>query len=329
MAVTGDPSKMLLAVIIHALGLSMITPVWNGLITDIHVENHRALAFARLGQIGLLANIAGSLVAALILGLEGNGTGFARGFALAGVINFLGIFALFKLSRESRPPAVPPTSSSLSTIAPTSPDLIIDHPSIPDVEWKSYLHSQWAYVLVMSIIWPLLPLTMIDIMGLSEIQAVIFVIVGQISTLVWQPLVPKMLERAHGIWLIRRARIFISIIPVFYAIVTFWPSQGGFWLLLFVQVIYGKPVAVINIVSPTIVSSASPMMERAQRFGTHNAGIGVAALIGSGLAGISIDILLEYGTSLTAILIWAYLLSTVLRFSVAWFGFKVHGNSSH
>ena len=328
MAFTEDASTMLLAVIIHAIGLSMVTPVWNGLVTDMHAEKHRALAFARLGQIGLIANLAGSLAAGLILVLQGDGGGFARGFALAGLVNLLGLLALFQLSRESRSRAIPTISTSPPIMVPPSPDMNLDHPSIPDSEWKSFLHSQWAYILVMSIIWPLLPLTMLDVMGLSEIQVVVFVVVGQLSTLAWQPLVPGMLEKAHGIRLIRRARLFIALIPIAYAAATFWPSEEGFWLLLIVQVACGQPVAVMNIAAPTVVSSASPRMERARRFGVHNAGIGIAALVGSSAAGIAVDSIMGYGTSLEEILVWVYLLSVVLRFSVAWFGFRVEVNDS-
>jgi MFS family permease len=165
-------------------------------------------------------------------------------------------------------------------------------------------------------------------MGLSEIQVVVFVVVGQLSTLAWQPLVPGMLEKAHGIRLIRRARLFIALIPIAYAAATFWPSEEGFWLLLIVQVACGQPVAVMNIAAPTVVSSASPRMERARRFGIHNAGIGIAALVGSSAAGIAVDSIMGYGTSLEEILVWVYLLSVVLRFSVAWFGFRVEGDDS-
>ncbi|MDA0715830.1 MAG: MFS transporter [archaeon] len=328
MAMTSSPTTMLWAVVIHAVGLSMVTPVWNGLVTDMYSEQHRARAFARLGQIGLIANVVGSATAGLIVSIQGQGEGFARGFAFAGIINLIGLLVLFQLSKTNRTKTVPVLTTSPPIIIPPSADLHLEHPTIPDKDWKSYLHSQWMYILVMSIIWPLVPLTMLDVLNLSTLHIVVFVVVGQLSTLIWQPHVPTMLEKTHAITLIRRARLYISLIPIAYALVTFWPSQWGFWLMILIQIVYGHPVAVMNIAAPTVVSSASPQMERARRFGIHNAGIGIAALIGSSSAGLVLDAVLKNGASLTTILVGVYLLSTLLRSTVAWFGFKVDEQSA-
>lgn len=323
MAVTSNPTTMLWAVVIHAVGLSIVTPVWNGLVTDLYTEHHRARAFARLGQIGLIASVVGSATAGLIVTLQGQGEGFARGFAVAGIINLTGLLVLFQVSKTHRSQAVPVLTTPPPILLPPSSDPHLEHPTIPDHDWKSYLHSQWSYILVMSIIWPLVPLTMLDVLNLTTLHIVVFVVVGQLSTLIWQPHVPNMLEHTHAIILIRRARLYISLIPISYAVVTMWPSTWGFWLMVLIQIVYGHPVAVMNIAAPTVVSSASPRLERAHRFGIHNAGIGLAALVGSSTAGFVLDAVLKNGASLTTILVGVYLLSTLLRSTVAWFGFKV------
>lgn len=323
MALTDNPRLMVFAVVIHAVGLSMVVPVWNGLVTDIYRESERAQAFARFGQIGLMANVAGSAIAGIIVSFGAAGQTFARGFALAAIVNLIGMLVLGGRTARSNSSAVASITTKATVALPPSADLHLEHPIIGQRTWKGYLRSQWSYILVMSTIWPLVPLTMLDRLNLSNLHVVAFVITGQVSTLIWQPHVPAMLEREHSLRLIRRARLAIALIPLSYAACSLWPAWWGFWLMILIQVVYGHPVAVMNIASPTVVSAASPAQERARRFGVHNAGIGVAALIGSTVAGVTIDVLLRQGLSLTTLLVGVYLFSTFARCAVAWFGFAV------
>ena len=323
MALTSSDIVMFAGVMVHAIGISMVTPVWNGLVTDSYLQHQRARAFARLGQIGLVSSLVGSLFAGVLVFVDKDSHGFAIGFAIAACFNVLGLIVLHRIAHPPRTKAIPIANPGTTLALPPSVDLHIDHPTIHESDWKGYLHTQWAYILVMSTIWPLVPLTMLDILQLSTVHIVVFVVVGQLATLLWQPHIPALLEQEHSISLIRKARLVIAFIPLAYALVTFYPAWWGFWFMLLVQILCGKAVAIMNIASPTVVSSASPSMDRARRFGVHNAGIGIAALIGSTTAGFLLEWLIDVDYSMATLLVIVYCFSTLSRWIVAYVGFNV------
>jgi len=297
MAASVSPWQLILVVLLQAIATSMVVPNWSALLGEKTGFEGRGRIFGRLSQVGGIAGLAGTLLAAFVVfrSPPTAASAFHLPFVIAAVVGVLGALVLF-LVRES-----PRTAANGGTnhADPADPERHAD--------FLYFVKSQALYNFFMSLAWPLIPITVAIVLGASNLDIVMIAVISALSTIVLQTQVGRLLDRVGPATLIQASRFLFVLVPLAYAL------ARDLWVVYVISAVMGLPTAIVNIALNAYILDVAPKAKRAEYFGVFNGAMGVVTFAGTVLGGYLARLFEGILADLWAGLFLVYMLSFVGR----------------
>ena len=271
MSAAVTPDQILILVLFHAVSLSMIIPSWSALMGDVTSPATRGHVFSRFSIVGSVLNLLGTVIAGfIVLGASPTDPDIFR-FLLAlgaGGFIFAGLsIAVFrergdvKKDAKDEPRKVDKSERGL-------------HP-----RFKQFLAAQVFYTFFMSFIWGVMPITVLDVLGASNAEAILITIVSVATTIFFQLYVGRLMDRVGPRALVVLNRFLLVPVPLVYGLAT------SVHQLYFFAVLFAFPMAMFPIVFPGMILDYSPEKMRGRYFSIHGTAIGVCTFFGAVIGG--------------------------------------------
>ncbi|UCD92423.1 MAG: MFS transporter [Methanobacteriota archaeon] len=290
-----SPSLLILLVAVQSFAISMMIPTWSALLGEKVGKGHRGYVFSRIVMVSVAAALVGNLLTGVMVinGPPDATWVFQYPFIAAMILGILATVFLFRI------PAKEPTKEEEEKVT-------------EEEEWKRkrdfrYLVTfQLFYMFFMSMLWPLMPKTTVDIIGADNLEIVLLTVVGSVSILAVQMQIGRLQDRVGPGVLIKLSRFMLVPVPLVYAFAT------EMWHLYVLNIVAGAGIAIINISFTTYLLDVAPASKTARYFAIFNAGMGIVTFVGSVSAGYLADhFTVMYG--LWTGLFIVYMVSTVGR----------------
>jgi MFS family permease len=294
-AYSTSPSHLILLVAIQSFAISMMIPTWSALLGELVGKGHRGYVFSRIIMVGVAAALVGNILAGVLLisGAPEATDVYQYPFVAAMALGILATIFLLRVRPRTKEKEV--------------------GKGTPRAEWtrrkdfQRLLFLQLFYTFFMSMLWPLMPRTMVDVLKASNIELVIVTVIGSVSILATQLRIGKMQDRVGPGVLIKLSRFMLIPVPFVFAFAT------EMWHLYVMNILAGAAIAIINISFTTYLLDVAPADRTAECFAVFNAGVGIVTFVGSVSAGFMADFFTEAYSSLWTGLMIVYMISTVGR----------------
>jgi MFS family permease len=269
MAASVTPWQLILVVLIQAIAMSMVAPNWSALLGEKTGFRGRGRVFGSLSQVGGIAGLVGTLLAAWIVfqSPPTSASAFHIPFVLAAVVGILAAVVLVAVRESPR----------------KSPRPAATHPEPLDVERHAdflyFVKAQSFYNFFMSLAWPLIPITVAIVLGASNLDIVMIAVVTALSTIVLQTQVGRLLDKVGPATLIQASRFLFVLVPLAYAL------ARDLWVVYLISAVMGLPTAIVNIAFNAYILDVAPKAKHAEYFGLFNGAIGVVTFAGTVLGG--------------------------------------------
>lgn len=294
-AFSQSPFLLILLVAVQSFAISMMIPTWSALLGEMVSRGHRGYVFGRIVMVGVAAALVGNVLAGVlvIIGPPEASWVYQYPFIAAMIIGILATVFLFRIK--------PVEQKKEEEKAVTAEE-----------EWtrrrdfRKLAGYQLFYTFFMSMLWPLMPRTAVDIINASNIEIVLLTVIGSISILAVQTRIGKLQDRVGPAVLIKLSRWMLVPVPLVYAFAT------EMWHLYLLNILAGAAIAIIYISFTTYLLDVAPSGRTARHFAVFNAGVGVVTFAGSVLAGFLADFYTSIYNLWTGLMI-VYMISTVGR----------------
>jgi predicted MFS family arabinose efflux permease len=183
-------------------------------------------------------------------------------------------------------------------------------------DFQYLLFFQLFYTFFMSMLWPLMPRTMVDILDASNLELVLVTVIGSICILATQARIGKLQDRVGPAVLIKLSRFMLIPVPFVFAFAT------EMWHLYLMNILAGAAIAIINISFMTYLLDVAQTGRTAECFAIFNAGVGIVTFVGSVSAGFMADFFTDIYDLWTGLMI-VYMISTVGRLVGSFFFLKL------
>ncbi|MFQ6061196.1 MAG: MFS transporter, partial [Thermoplasmata archaeon] len=233
-AYSASPSMLILLVAVQSFAISMMIPTWSALLGEMVSRGHRGYVFGRIVMVGVAAALVGNVLAGILVitGPPKASWVYQYPFLAAMILGILATFFLFRtpMSTEKKEKEVVGSAEE---------------------EWsrrrdfRNLVVCQLFYTFFMSMLWPLMPKTAVDIIHASNIEIVLLTVIGSLSVLAVQTRIGSFQDRVGPTILIKLSRFMLVPVPFVYA----FASQ--MWHLYLLNVLAGAAIAIINILFAT------------------------------------------------------------------------------
>jgi MFS family permease len=303
-AYSTSPSHLIMLVAIQSFAISMMIPAWSALLGEMVSKGHRGYVFSRIVMVGVAAALVGNIFAGflLITGAPEATDVYQYPFIAAMVLGILATIFLFR---------VKPGKKKKETGRGTA-----KKEWLKKKDFQYLLFLQLFYTFFMSMLWPLMPRTMIDILDASNLELVLVTVIGSVSILAIQARIGKMQDRVGPGVLIKLSRFMLIPVPFVFAFAT------EMWHLYLMNILAGAAIAMINISFTTYLLDVAQTDRTAECFAIFNAGVGIVTFIGSVSAGFMADFFTDIYDLWTGLMI-VYMISTVGRLIGSFFFLKL------
>ncbi|MGC9175651.1 MAG: MFS transporter [Thermoplasmata archaeon] len=294
--VAKSPIFFITVVIIQSIFGAMVTPAWNALIGDISLPSKRASFIGKLSFYSNLSMLFAG-VAFLFYTLiysKSSISIYYLPFAIAGILGVLSSLIMLYAKEEKKFRAE--RKSSLFSILKK------------DNDFSYFMYSQLFYNFFMSISWPLLFITTVDVLKASYFQVAMLNLLGLISTVPFITIFGKIIDRTGTKWPIIASRFMFVPVPLVYA---FANSVIDLYIL---NIVTGISQAITNVAFIAYILDAAPKEDRGKYVGLYNMLIGIVTFFGSILGGYLGIYLGLFNT---------YMVSFIGRFSGSFLFFKI------
>ncbi len=293
-AFSTSPSQLIILVAVQSFAISMMIPTWSALLGDMVNKGHRGCVFSRIIMVAMAAGLVGNVLAGflLITGDPKAADVYQYPFISAMILGILATFFLFRV----RP----------------RPKKEEKEKEVSGSEWEgrkdfyNLLGLQLFYMFFMSMLWPLMPRTAVDIISADNWEIVLLTVIGSVSILATQTSIGRLQDRVGPAVLIKLSRFMLVPVPLVYAFAT------QMWHLYLLNILAAAGIAIINISFTTYLLDVAPKNRTAECFAIFNAGIGIVTFVGSVSAGFLADHLTGVYDLWTGLMI-VYIISTVGR----------------
>ena len=268
-AASASPWQLIFLVMVQAIAVSMVAPNWSALLGEKAQFGTRGRVFGSLSRVGGATSLAGTILAAVIVfnAPQTEAHPFQLSFVIAAVVGIVSGLVLL-LIREPR--------SGGGDGNPAAPE-----PEDPRrrAEFRYFTKVQSFYNFFMSLAWPLIPITVADVLGASNLDIVMITIVSALSSIALQTQVGRLLDRVGPVALIQASRFLFVLVPLAYGL-----ANSLFWIYL-ISALMGVPVAIVNIAFNAYILDVAPRRKHAEYFGLFNGAIGIVTFAGSLVGG--------------------------------------------
>jgi len=297
MAASVSAWQLILVVLLQAIATSMVVPNWSALLGEKTAFEGRGRVFGRLSQVGGVAALGGTILAAFIVfqSPPTAAAAFHLPFIIAALVGALGATFLILVGESARAA----TSGATTRTEPVDPERHAD--------FLYFVKSQSLYNFFMSLAWPLIPITVAVVLGASNLDIVMITVVAAVSTVLLQTQVGRLLDKVGPAALIKASRFLFVLVPLAYGL------AHDLWVVYAVTALMGVPTAIVNIAFNAYVLDVAPKAKRAEYFGLFNGAIGVVTFAGTVLGGYLARLFEGILADLWAGLLLVYILSFVGR----------------
>lgn len=263
-----SPLIFITIVIIQSIFGAMVAPAWNSLIGDISIPNRRA---SFIGKLSFYSNLAMLIagVAFLIYTYFYRTTSVSIYYIPFSIAGILGVIAalLMLYARENKKFRGKSNSGLFRIIK-------------KDRDFSYFLGVQMFYNFFMSLSWPLLFITTVDVLRASFFQVAMLNLFGLLTTVPFITLFGKVIDRTGTKWPMIISRFIFVPVPLIYA---FANSVLDLYIL---NIFVGVGQAITNVAFISYILDASPKEDRGKYVGLYNMLIGVITFFGSMIGGI-------------------------------------------
>jgi len=287
---------------VQAFASSIAAPNWSALLGDLAPKESRGSIFGAVTFVAGLTNMLGTIATGVLFFLgEGQGTVelYRWPFIVAGASGIVAALALLWI----REPAAQARAERAFFYSVSFTGILKW-----DREFRYFAAVQMFYNFSMSLIWPILYLTIShpSLLGATNVEIVILTFIGFAATLAFQTQVGRLMDRVGPVSLITLSRFMLISVPVVYAL-----AQNILWIYA-LEILLGVTGAILNIAFLGFILDNAHEAQRGEYFAIYNALVGISAFAGSIVGGLLGDVFskwwgLFYGLGAV------YLLSTIGR----------------
>ncbi len=268
--------QIILMVAIQMFIGSMMIPTWSALVGDVTTVKNRGHIMSRFFVAATLAYVIGNVVGGAIISSAGTAAErFAVPFFLAGLAGIFGSIIMYRVMEKKRQMFASP--KTLFKFGLKSFIFISDLKE--NKHFRNLVVLNTTFNFLMSIIWPILIITYVDILHASAWELGIISVTSVGSTLFFQTKVGRLLDVTGPMPLILISRFSFIFYPV---ILAFASAPWHIYALNFAM---GIGTAMANVAFFAYILDVAPEEKRGEYFAVYNTLIGVATFIGSIIGG--------------------------------------------
>jgi len=291
---------------------SMMIPTWSALVGDVTDVRNRGTVMGRFFAASSLASLVATLLAGAMMPEpetgRAAGTAFVVPLALAGVCGIAGSLALHKVREGKRKMYASPRRMFAFSMR----SFIFTSDLTENTYFRNLVVLQTTFNFIMSLIWPLIYFTYIDVVGASLFEIAIMTVISTGAALFFQTKVGKLLDVIGPMPQIIISRFAFVFVPVVYALAT------APWHIYALHAALGFANAMANVAFFAFVLDVAPEGKKGEYFAVYNTMIGIATFFGSIIGGyLAMFFLSYYGGNLVLALGAVYAISAVGRASCA------------
>jgi MFS family permease len=277
--------QLIIIVAIQMFIGSMMIPTWSALVGDVTTVKNRGAVMGRFFAVSSLASLTGTLFAGAVIPEAGTTVQrFAIPFFIAGFSGILGSALLYEIYEKKRR-----LYASPKTIFKFSLRSFI---FISDLTENKYFRNlvvlNTTFNFLMSIIWPILYLTYVNVLNASALEIGILTVISTGGTLFFQTKVGKLLDVIGPMPQILISRFAFISVPIVYALAT------EVWHIYLLNAVLGFANAMANVAFFAYILDVAPAEKKGEYFAVYNTMIGIATFIGSVLGGYLALFFLNY-----------------------------------
>jgi len=264
---------------------SMMVPTWSALVGDVTTVKNRGSVMGKFFAISSLASLLGTLFAGSVIPSDTpTAEDFAIPFYMAGLAGIVGSVILYEVYEVKRRLFASPrrifTFSLRSFIF------------ISDLSENRYFRNlvalNTAFNFIMSLIWPILVLTYLEVLDASPFEIGIMAVIATAATLFFQTKVGRLLDVIGPMPQILISRFAYISVPVVYALAT------QVWHIYIINAALGLATAMSNVAFFAYILDVAPPEKKGEYFAVYNTMIGMATFVGSIIGGYLAFFFLEY-----------------------------------
>jgi len=255
---------------------SMMIPAWSALVGDVTTVKDRGTVMSRFFVAATLAYIIGTVIGGAIIPKSGSVLQrFALPFFLAGFAGIFGSVVLYEVMEKKRRMYASP--KTLFKFGLKSFIFISDLKE--NVHFRNLIVLNSTFNFLMSIIWPILIFTYVQVLHASAWEIGIITITSVGATLFFQTKVGRLLDLIGPMPLILISRFSFVFYPVVLAFAT------AVWHVYLLNLALGAATAMANVAFFAYILDVSPEEKRGEYFAVYNTLIGIATFVGSVIGG--------------------------------------------
>lgn len=307
--------QLILLVALQMFIGSMMIPTWSALVGDVTTPRNRGTIMGRFFAVSSVASLVATLLAGYVM--PQNGTAFAIyaiPFFLAGTSGVVGSLYLLRVKEEKRRVYASPRR----IFAFSMKSFIFMSDLKENLYFRNLVVLQSVFNFIMSLIWPLLYLTYLDVLDATLFQIAVMTVISTGAALFFQTKVGKLLDVIGPMPQILISRFAYISVPVVYGLAT------QVWHIYALNALLGFATAMSNVAFFAYVLDVAPAEKKGEYFAVYNTFIGIATFVGSILGGYMAVFFLDfYAQDLVLALGAVYAISAFGRAACALWFFKL------
>jgi MFS family permease len=276
--------QLIMLVAIQMFIGSMMIPTWTALVGDVTTVKDRGSVMSRFFFVATFAYIIGNVAGGLLIQDPSAAKYYAVPFFAAGLCGIVASVLLYEISEQKRKMYASP--KTLFKFSLRSFIFISDLKE--NKNFRNLVVLNTTFNFLMSIIWPIIYLTYVEVLHATAWDIGIIAITGTGATLFFQTKVGKLLDLIGPM-----PQILISRFAfVFYPVVLAFATQV--WHVYLLNIALGFATAMANVAFFSFIMDVAPEEKKGEYFAVYNTLIGIAAFVGSVIGGALAVFFLEY-----------------------------------
>ena len=312
-----DARMLIIMVAVQMFISSMMIPTWSALVGDLTTVKNRGRVMSRFFVVASLANIIGTFLASQIVPEDVSESTFHRfavPFFLAGFSGIIGSIIMLEVKEAKRRLYASPRTMFKFGLR----SFIFASDLKENQYFKNLVILNTTFNFIMSLIWPILIMTYVDVLDATAMEIGIMAIISTGATLFFQTKVGKLLDVIGPMPQILISRFAFISVPVIYALAT------HVWQIYLLNGALGFANAMANVAFFAYILDVAPEGKKAEYFAVYNTILGIATFFGSILGGyLAFYFLNRYGGDWILGLGAVYAISAFGRAACAFWFFKL------
>lgn len=268
--------QLIIIVAIQMFISSMMIPTWSALVGDVTTVRDRGSIMSKFFVASTLAYVIGTVVGGAIIPDSGSVVKrFAIPFFIAGLAGIVGSIVLYQVMEKKRMMFASP--KTLFKFSLKSFIFISDLKE--NTHFKNLVILNTAFNFLMSIIWPVLYLTYVNVLHAKAWEIGIITITSVGATLFFQTKVGRLMDVIGPMPLIIISRFAYIVYPIVLAFAT------AVWHIYLVNLALGFATAMANVAFFAYILDVAPEEKRGEYFAVYNTLVGIATFVGSVVGG--------------------------------------------